>query len=800
MALALLSNSQLRPYLDDVRAWHGFVRFLGLPTIQDHPDTPLSDLFVAPLLSMQRVTPESPSGNRPSGQSVFAALEAHPRMVLLGDPGSGKSMIVNWLAWLLAGGAAGVLPGWLEDVLPIPLVARELKLDGVKRFDDLVSAFLERPVAAHLRGQRGAITLALDEGRALVLLDGLDEVPLALRESLREAVRDGWKRYPKARFLATSRSVGYDECRLDLPKPARPTKQAGPATVELLRDLGEFHRSGDVPVLHVLPFDDARIAAFAQQWYRLRSIKQSAEQDADAFVRALQKEANVLELARTPQLLTLMALVFRVRAHLPDGRAMLYDMITEAYLESIDRSRKVGKAPEDRYPWHEKRRWLARVGFEMQMLRSERRDPSGADQRELLATRGQVLEWVRAAMRQSSYPADNAFAVVYLDWVARRSGLLLPRGEDLFAFVHLSFQEYFAALYLVEHLSDAEWVMAQREGSAYSDGDSRVTAPALAGWSKSTLWQETLVFASECFAHRPKDARRLSSWLFGAGFAEFASELSAIDNPPTPELHDKAAARGELLSRLLTNPHSGLTVADRQAGMPIAMLFLERVEGRFDDVLLFSRRTTSLRRLLATPETRQGFWSATRARNPIRLKLDGCSEVDWRELQFLSQLRDLSAHVVDDDAIAQIARLPSLEVLWLHASGVTTLAPLAKLIHLHTLGVYESPVADIEPLATLTELTYLSLVRSRISNLEALSGLVRLQNLFLSETPVESIEPLRHCVELRFLDLTDTPVVDLSPLNDLVKLQTLRLSPRAKLTRKLSELQAARKLQVLVSR
>ena len=104
MAARLLSDTRLRAYLDDVRAWHGYVRFLGLPTIQYHPDTPLSDLFVAPLLSQQRVSPESSPDTWPPGRDIFSALHEHPRLVVLGDPGSGKSMIVNWLAWLLAGG------------------------------------------------------------------------------------------------------------------------------------------------------------------------------------------------------------------------------------------------------------------------------------------------------------------------------------------------------------------------------------------------------------------------------------------------------------------------------------------------------------------------------------------------------------------------------------------------------------------------------------------------------------------------------------------------------------------------
>ena len=824
MAARLLSDSRLRPYLDDVRDWHGYVRFLGLPTIQDHPDTPLSDLFVAPLLSAQPVAPESPPSSWPSGQDVFSALEKRQRLVVLGDPGSGKSTIINWLAWLLAGGADRVLPPWLEDVLPIPLVARELKLDGVKQFDDLLSAFLDRPVAAHLKTHRDVLVDALEEGRALILLDGLDEVPLALRETLRDAVLDGWRRYPKARFLATSRIVGYDECALEPPDHRRspdaatrlglwpPKNRMAAAAADWAREaqlgLSDLRALAGASRFYVMPFDDARISAFAVQWFRLRSIKPTAEQDAGAFVRALQAEANVLELART-QLLTLMALVYRVRAHLPDGRAMLYDLITEAYLESIDRARRVGDSVVDRYPWKEKRRWLARVGFEMQLLRSEQRhsdSPSQAGQRELLATRSQVLGWVRDAMQHSSYPADDSFAESYLDWVARRSGLLLPRGEDLFAFVHLSFQEYFAALHLVEHLGDPDWVIAQRDQKAYPDGDDRVTRNTLAAWASDALWQETLIFAHECFAHNPRDARRLSGWLFGDGYSSFIESLESLAlnrrNEGSKGALQRTAVRGrgELLARLLTNPHSGLAAADQSTGMKVIMLFLDRSERRFDDVTVFGANGATLRRLLASDSTRGDVWSAIKQRNPESLNLSDAGNINPDDLMALTRLRSLVADSIGSSGLEAISELRLLEKLCLFNAGpgVNSLAPLAKITGLKRLMVDGSQVADLGPLATLQRLTTLSISFAPLSDLAPLRHLTLLTNLYITFTQVASIEPLRHCKELRFLNIYGTTVEDLSPLDELPKLASLIVSDQHRLTEKLLSKQAADTLHLMV--
>ena len=382
-------------------------------------------LFLRESLAPQHISPDTPPKDWPETSPLLDLVSSEKRLVLLGDPGSGKSTLVSWIVWNLAREGENRWKQALDRRTPLVLVLRELSLERVRTWDDLLTACLNHLTSRLLGAARHQphIGEMLETGRAAIFLDGLDEVGNPrVQESLREAVWEGMRKYPDCFWILTSRVVGYLGYHEGL-NPDAPDRS--PRMYAQLR--------------YVVPFDNDQIKKFALNWYTTRDRSAiRAKGEADRFIEAVHANPYTLNLARIPNLLTMMALIHRERARLPHGRALLYTDIARAYLQSIDEHRRIERLG---YSLRDQKQWLGRIGFEMQLRRHRSRMESDKDEeKEILVEGRDVRKWVLSAMRDAGRTDSNEEAAdAFLDEICRRSGLLLPRGEDQFAFMHLSF-------------------------------------------------------------------------------------------------------------------------------------------------------------------------------------------------------------------------------------------------------------------------------------------------------------------------------------------------------------------------
>src|SRR3990170_4056261 len=378
----------------------------------------------------------------------MAALEAaifFRHLVLLGDPGGGKSTIVNFLAHCLAAHALEPKAGWLshlpgwpdneKDLLPVVVVLRDFarslpeKLPAQAEPRHLWDFIAARLSAQNLGAAAEPLCLALEQGQALVLLDGLDEVPTqAQRIFVRDAVQAFVGRYPANRYLATCRVLSYQP-------PQTPQEP----------DL----RLAGFPSFELAPFDEDKIERFIQAWYQeLARLGMVPGEDAPGLTRRL-KEAvrrpDLWRLAANPLLLTVMALVHTHKGRLPEARALLYEETVDILLWRWEQLKLTGQeeAPRLRQLLLEAGRTdvdLKRVLWELAYeAHSQTSEEQGS---ESLADIGQYqLQKALAGLKDG----DHTWARAVAEAMKLRAGLLLERAPEVFTFPHRTFQEFLTA-------------------------------------------------------------------------------------------------------------------------------------------------------------------------------------------------------------------------------------------------------------------------------------------------------------------------------------------------------------------
>ena len=686
----IYANPPLRAYLSKVQRRHGYVRLLGLPDRSDRPNVPIEFMLVPPLVSPRPISVDSdPKEWMPQCESLVAALERYGRVLLLGDPGTGKTTFFNYLAWILtfAGGDTPSLArfGW---VLPVPMMLRELPLESVTTFDGLLSAFLSQRVGEPLREEGDYIRGMLEEGRALVMLDGIDETGgKEARLDLREAVFDGMQRFPDCLWLLSSRIVGYGEVPFERRQVPR-------------RD-GGSNADPDIPKIgrrYVAPFNDGRIKRFVQNWYTMRDKDALKEGKADELAQAIGKDKALQRLARVPNILALMALVHRNEAILPHERWLLYEHIAEAYLESIDKHRGIGTSTHD---LPRKKMWLARVGYEMQKRRQHAGDT------DFLVSCDDALDWIGSEMERSKAFVDVPTPAEFLSFVGRRSGLFVPRANDQYTFSHLSFQEYFAAVALEGEVTGFKWA---KQGQSALGFDRT----SLAAWARQPPWLETFCFLFEMLANRPEWHSELLNCVFGDGFS-LLDEMDAGE-----ELFNL----GYLAARLVVNPYSGLGAGDRAAAIDGCV----RTQIRCSDYYFRTGECYFTERPL--------FEVLTATDQDLSDKVMASIRRGWA-----AAVEDLDHRILDlwranIANLEPISGLLSLEVLILTDTNVSDISCITNLPNLTWLELEGTAVKDISPLGDMRQLEFLNLERTDIDDIAPLARLDALDAVLLSYTPV----------------------------------------------------------------
>jgi len=356
-------------------------------------------------------------------------LRDESRLVVLGDPGAGKTTFLRYVALALAEGeqAAQERLGLSGERLPVylPLAAynEALQKERVSLEDHVLHYWDTRSFDWPGMGQ--LVAQALQAGQVLLLLDGLDEVgSRADRLAVARQVEAWANSYGSRgnRVVVSSRVVGYDEAPL----------------------------ACDFRAFTLSPFGLKEIGRFAHQWcvaYQGWADPDQSEEmalekghaEAAQLVAEIHADPKVESLASNPLLVTIIALIHYKGTRLPDHRVELYDLCIQTLVET----------------WREARSEAGPVGRPLRVaneikvlapfalwLQREAPGPGGAARR--AAVRDRLVDLIARQFRGDREAAETE-ADLFLELGQRQTGLLVERGEGWFGFFHPTFKEYLAA-------------------------------------------------------------------------------------------------------------------------------------------------------------------------------------------------------------------------------------------------------------------------------------------------------------------------------------------------------------------
>ena len=356
------------------------------------------------------------------------------QIALVGEAGMGKSLLLRCLALDMASdqtrfAAAGRRWGYR---LPVYVSfarwakAAELK-GGPVSLRDVVAGYLQDLLTGDLVG---LLDRAIDERRILLLVDGLDE----------------WTEAQAASTVLNRLFAFVATHDMPIVASGRP---------------GGLARIGAIPAswrhATLAALSPGQQAAIARLWFGHAAgvggqddaaASAPALRQSERFVAALSRDRRLAALARTPLLLLgLLSLSLR-GAVLPHGRIEALRQLTQLLLETHPRHRATAAGDTGPRSVHlpdpeTRRAAFAKLAFEIRLEGSD----AGID---VGRARGIVRDYLASGDRSLDAPRARLAADEMLAVNADSIGLLVEKATGEIGFAHASFEEFLAAVHIME--------------------------------------------------------------------------------------------------------------------------------------------------------------------------------------------------------------------------------------------------------------------------------------------------------------------------------------------------------------
>ncbi|MEH1945108.1 MAG: NACHT domain-containing NTPase [Nostoc sp.] len=384
-------------------------RRLGIDELLEQSSSQNFDLF-----GLNRITEKRVPG--------LQAVEKHSKLMILGKPGAGKTTFLKYLAIHCIEGE------FQAERVPIFITlkgfAEATNKPGLLEYITYITNITEEAI-----NPISFIQDVITYGKALVLLDGLDEVREEDSDRILKEIREFSDRFLKNQFVMTCRIAAREYT---------------------------FEKFTEV---EVADFDDDQISNFTHNWFKDKAVK------PETFIKRLEENSRIKQLAASPLLLTLLCLAFEESGDFPANRSELYKEGLDALLKKWDAKRGIQRNKiYKKLSVQRKEDLLSKMA-----LTTFERSEYFFKQK---VAEQYITEYIRnlpgANTDEETLQVDSEQV---LDSIEHHHGLVVARAKGIYSFSHLTFHEYFTAREfvvvrqsseealqnLVSHITEKRW-------------------------------------------------------------------------------------------------------------------------------------------------------------------------------------------------------------------------------------------------------------------------------------------------------------------------------------------------------
>lgn len=361
--------------------------------------------------------------------TIPEVLQKNRHSVILGSPGAGKSTLFKYLALSCAEGRMGIKDrlGLDEALFPILVSIGHLtqiwlannKTIGI--CDAIIQYYkiLGPDVSSFIKEE-------IERGKALILFDGMDEVPSDIdRREISRWLEAFIQTYPENRFVITSRIVGF------------PGISIGQGNIYLIENL---------TIDDAKPLVEKLMVAIEQgQRGENKTAERIGKNEAKKLIEVLESTPQLAQFIGNPFLLTLTVLIHKIEARLPNYRIQLFERMLQTLVETWHHARSISISQPEFFKMDFRTEAIP-ILAPLSLLMHEK-FPAG------ILSEDDLKNFIKGKLKERGVSEKEIDKPTeeFLKKLKQGSGLLEEKGSGFWGFTHLSFEEYLSAVELVRN-------------------------------------------------------------------------------------------------------------------------------------------------------------------------------------------------------------------------------------------------------------------------------------------------------------------------------------------------------------